>query len=151
MTVDENTWSVPARRFPKLRQHQQWALIFLVGCFLMQDSAAGFFATVGILTLIGLWLWLRRPGCLRVEPSGITFPGGLFIPAAEIEEISPSPAGWLIAFKRRGVMRFVEVREADFDDAQWPRVRAAFRAWPDTAPDHGGQEAHRASLVGRES
>ncbi|HCN77141.1 MAG TPA: hypothetical protein DIT13_08115 [Verrucomicrobiales bacterium] len=129
MTADENSWSVTARRFPRLRQHQQWALIFLVGIFLMQDSAAAFFETAGILTLIGLWLWLRRPGCLRVQPSGITFPCGLFIPAAEIEEISPSPAGWQIAFQHRGVLRFVEVREACFDDAEWPRVRAAFRTW----------------------
>lgn len=141
MTADENSWSVPVRRFPKLRPPEEWGIIFVVGSVLMQSSPTGFFLAFGILTLIGMWLWLRRPECLLIQPSGITLPGGRFIPSAEIEEISPSPAGWQIAFKRHGVLRFIELREASFDDAEWPRVRAAFRAWPDSTPDHGGQEA----------
>lgn len=129
MTADENSWSVPARRFPRLRHDYRMMLWVNFGIFISLDFPKGIIIILPFVVVIGLWLWLRRPGCLRVQTSGITFPCGLFIPAAVIEEISPSPAGWQIAFQHRGVLRFVEVREACFDDAEWPRVRAAFRAW----------------------
>lgn len=88
---------------------------------------------VGLVLVYRFWR-LRRPAdCLQLSDHEICIPAGWFqtlkISKRQVEEVSPSSKGVIIAWKKAGVPHYTPVSSGWFEDAVWRRACPALLAW----------------------
>ncbi|MCX6858316.1 MAG: hypothetical protein NTV80_25840 [Verrucomicrobia bacterium] len=77
-----------------------------------------------------LWVWLGPARFLSISKTEIITTGGLKITRDQVQEISPSPKGLLIAWQKNGIAHYTELFESQFDENVWPNLYRALKAWP---------------------
>lgn len=110
---------------------KRWLAVW-VALFLSGASVLGWIAA-------GLWLcWviyrMRMPAqSLRLTETHLSVSDtGLELTRGEVEEIYPSTKGLTIAWRRKGVARYTDIREMHFAEAVWAQARAALLKWGNT-------------------
>jgi len=124
--------SFELRRFPDPRSPAAKALYCYLALLVLQHWLHG-------LILIGLlacyWLWRRRrpADLLRLSDAGIHLNAGflrrLQISRQQVQEVSPSTTGVIIAWKKSGVPHYTHVKSEWFEDAVWCQACPALLSW----------------------
>ena len=139
------------RRWAWLRWVFPIETLFLTWCLFHEPLDGWLWVNWATLVWIVLVLW--KPELLPkgkgknvvLEAEVLRLPnlmgdGEQLIPRAQVEEISPSSLGVIIAWKKNGVPWYSELMEWWFAPSEWAQLRAALQAWVNSAnPDQAGR------------
>ncbi|MBN8421376.1 MAG: hypothetical protein J0L73_20855 [Verrucomicrobia bacterium] len=132
MNPDTAGQSFELRRFPNLRDP---AFRFMGAYLTLQVLHNWLHGLILIGLLLIYWFWrLQRPASyLQLSNTGIISTAGGFrsikINKSQVEEVSLTSKGVIIAWKKAGVPHYTPVSSAWFDDEVWRKACPALLAW----------------------
>lgn len=132
MNPDTAVQSFELRRFPDLRAPAARFLWFFLVLQLLQHWLR---TLIFIGWFLIYWLWRRRRPAshLRLSNAEILLNAGLLrrlqISRQQVQEVSPSTTGVIIAWKKSGVPHYTHVRSEWFEDAVWRKAFPALLSW----------------------
>lgn len=132
MNPDAACQSFELRRFPDLKDPLFRGLCIYVILVAFNHWLLAL-AIMGLVLVYVFWR-LRRPvDCLRLSDAEICIKVGLTrliqINQHQVEEVSPTSKGVVIAWKKSGVPRYTEVRSSWFNEDVWRKAYPALLAW----------------------
>lgn len=131
-------------RVPRMRPFQKkilWGALVYFICLPLLDWIRNGFTWAGAVTLglVGLmllerwWMSRRSPRFLEIAEAEVSGPLGwstsVTIPLHQVEDVSITTEGLIIAWKENGVPRYTEVPEAWFAETEWAKAQPALLTW----------------------
>jgi hypothetical protein len=124
--IDEETFEF--KRLPN-RHIFAWSILYTLHLIF---NVRPWYVGISLASLVSgywLWVWLRPARVLSISKTEIITTGGLKIARDQVQEISPSPKGLLIAWQRNGLAHYTELFESQFDENVWPNLYRALKTW----------------------